>query len=129
MLTARDAQGVLWPKPRPPSTLTAGTARFGARHGALECCRAPVIVDRGPEALELVGRRMVQPGRNEQTVERELEVGATGRCVADGDSEVFLQRRAGVEPDVVCTAEKKRGLPERSSGAASSRAGPSRYSS
>ena len=78
---------------------------------ALECCRAPGIVDRGPEPLELVGRRMVQPGRNEQTVEREHEVGAAGRCVVDGDSEVLLQRRAGVEPDVV-VRPKETGLAE-----------------
>ena len=51
-------------------------ARVGAHHGALECARAPVIVDRGPDALELAGCRMVQPGRDEQTVGRELEVGA-----------------------------------------------------
>ena len=87
------------------------TARFGAHHGALECARAPVIVDRGPEPLALVGCRMVQPGRNEQTVERELEVGATGRCVADGNSEVLLQRRAGVEPAVVVRPRDTR-LPE-----------------
>ena len=87
------------------------TARFGAHHGALECARAPGIVDRGPEPLELAGRRMMQPGRDEQTVERELEAGATGRCVADGDSEVLLQRRAGVEPDVV-VRPKETGLAE-----------------
>ena len=72
--------------------------------------------------------RMMQPGRDEQTVERELEVGATGRCVADGDSEVLLQRRAGAEPDIV-VRPKKRGFPKGSSEAASARAGPSRYSS
>jgi hypothetical protein len=81
-----------------------------------------------PEALELVGRRMMQSGRDEQTVERELEVGAAGRCVADGDSEVLLQRQAGAEPDVVVRPNET-GLLEALEQAASSRAGPTRYSS
>ena len=76
-------------------------ASFSALDGPLEGLRPPIVIDRGPKTLELIARRLIQPAGDEQAIEREVEVDAAGGSVADGDSEVLLQRRARVKPDVV----------------------------
>ena len=96
--------------------MIAGWASFRPPASALTTVRSNAVVRRSSS------RRMPL------TVERELEVGAAGRCVVDGDYEVLLQLRAGWNRTLLYR-RKKRGLPKRSSEAASSRAGPSRYSS
>src|SRR5262249_3776074 len=82
-------------------------ARRRAR-GTLERGPAPSVVDRGAEAIELIGRRAMQPGRDEQPVERELHVVAARAAVADGRADVLLERRAHVEARVVVRAEEAR---------------------
>ena len=51
---------------------------------------------------------MVQARGHEQPVERQLDVVATRRAVADRDAELLLDRRAGVEARVVVGAEEVR---------------------
>ena len=81
-------------------------ASFSALDGPLEGLRLPIVIDRGPKTLELIARRLIQPAGDEQAIEREVEVDAAGGSVADGDSEVLLQRRARVKPDVVIRPRK-----------------------
>ena len=86
--------------------LQAGLRRGGDR--ALERLPAPPVVDRGPEALDLIGGRVVQAGGDEQAVERQLDVEAAGGAVADRDAELLLDRRARVKAGVVVRAEEMR---------------------
>jgi hypothetical protein len=64
-----------------------------------------VVVDRRPVPLELVGAGMVEPGGDEETVERELEVEAAGAAVADRHPELLLERRPGMKAGVVVGPE------------------------
>jgi hypothetical protein len=69
--------------------------------------RAPVV-DRAADAVELVGRRAVEAGGDEQPVERQLDVVAARALVADGQAHVLLDRRPGMEARVVPRAEEAR---------------------
>src|SRR5437588_9328109 len=70
---------------------------LGRAERALESGRSPPVVHGGAEPLELVGRGPVKTRGDEEPVERELEVEAARRAVADRDTELFLQRRPGME--------------------------------
>jgi len=82
--------------------------RPGRAQRALEGLRAALVVDRGSEALELVARRVVQSGADQQAVERQLDVVAAGRAVSDRDAELLLDRRAVAEAGVVVEAKEAR---------------------
>src|SRR5438270_8513182 len=83
-------------------------AALRSANGALEPAREPVVVDRGAEALELVRGRVVDAGRHQQAVERQVEVVAATAAVADRDREVLLQRWTGPEAQVVVGPEEVR---------------------
>jgi ribosomal protein L11 methyltransferase len=78
-------------------------------HPPSEAARAPAVVEGAAKAVELVGRRLVQAGGDEQTVERQLEVVPAGAAVADRHPELLLDRRARVEARVVVGPEVVRG--------------------
>src|SRR5947209_11436782 len=80
-------------------------SRPGRFQRPLERGRAASVVDRGAEALELVGGRMVQSAADKQPVERELEVEGADAPWYDGDPEVLLQRRSRPEAEVVVGTE------------------------
>src|SRR5947209_4926778 len=82
---------------------------LGCPERAFEPCGPATIVDRGAEALELVGRRAMQAGGDEQAVEGQLDVIAARSAVADRDAELLLDRRTHVEAGVVVGAEEMGG--------------------
>jgi hypothetical protein len=86
---------------RQPRLLRTGD---GPRQGR---CRAPVV-DRAAEAVELIGRRLVDARRDEQPIERQLDVVAAGALVADGQADVLLDRRPRMKARVVPRAEQTR---------------------
>ena len=79
------------------------------RHGGLESAGAPLVVDRRPKAVELISRRMVQAGADEQAVERQLDVVAARAAVADREAELLLDGRALVKARVVVGTKEARG--------------------
>src|SRR5437763_4682193 len=86
--------------------LEAGVAR--ARDGARQRSGAAARVYGRAQALDLVGRGVVQAGGDEQAVERELDVEAAGALVADRKPDVLLQRRARAKARVVPGPEHAR---------------------
>jgi hypothetical protein len=69
--------------------------------------RAPGV-DRAADAVELIGRRLVQAGRHQQPVERELDVVAARALVPDRQAELLLDRRPRMKARVVPRAEQMR---------------------
>src|SRR5438270_274877 len=67
--------------------------RLGDLDGPLEAGGPAAVVDRRAEALELVRGRVVEPGGDQQAVERQLDVVAARAAVADRDPELLLDRR------------------------------------